>query len=100
MNMKAAEFKKAISEVKETLKGKTLKINFVNGNRVERMAFSSLQSFGAAILQLETKGAGFGFVSVANRYAKKGIYKPTEFAQVLNRGAWNEITFLATTVKA
>ena len=98
--MKATEFKKAISEVKEILKGKTLKIDFVNGNKVERLSFSSLRAFGNAILQLEAKGAGFGFVKLGNRYTQKGIYKPSQFAEVLTRGAWDEVFFLATTVKA
>ena len=97
--MKAAEFKKAVSEVKETLKGKTLKIDFVNGNKVERLSFSSLKAFGKAVLQLEAKGAGFGFVKVGNKYTQKGIYKPSQFADVLTRGAWDEVFFLATTVK-
>jgi hypothetical protein len=97
--MKAAEFKKAISEVKETLKGKTLRIDFVNGNKVERLNFSSLRAFGNAVLQLEAKGAGFGFVKVGNRFTQKGIHKPSQFSEILNSGAWNEITFLATTVK-
>ena len=97
--MKAAEFKTAISEAKEALKGKTLKIDFMNGNRVERLSFSSLRSFGNAVLQLEAKGAGFGFSKVGNKYAQKGIYKPSQFAEVLSRGAWDEVFFLATTVK-
>ena len=61
--MKATEFKKTVSEIKESLKGKALKIDFVNGNKVERLSFSSLKDFGTAILNLESKGAGFGFVS-------------------------------------
>ena len=97
--MKAAEFKKTISEVKETLKGKTLTIEFVNGSKVEKLSFSSLRAFGTAVLQLEAKGAGFGFVKVANSLTQKGIYKPSQFQQVLSRGVWNEITFLATTAK-
>ena len=97
--MKAAEFKKAVSEVKETLKGKTLKISFVNGNKVEKLSFSSLKAFGSAVLQLEAKGAGYGFVKVGNRFTEKGIYKASQFQEVLNKGVWNEITFLATTVK-
>ena len=97
--MKAAEFKKAVSEVKETLKGKTLKIDFVNGNNIERLSFSSLKSFGQAVLQLESKGAGFGFVKVGNRCIEKLIYKPSQFSQVLQNGVWEEVTFLATTVK-
>ena len=97
--MKAAEFKKAVSEVKETLKGKTLKIEFANEGKVERLSFSSLRAFGAAILQLEAKGAGFGFVKVGNPYTQKGIYKPSQFQEVLNKGVWSEVYFLATTVK-
>lgn len=98
--MKAAEFKRAVSEVKESLKGKTLKIDFVDGSKVERLSFSSLKSFGAAVLQLEAKGAGFGFVKVGNPYIQKGIYKPSQFAEVLTKGVWSEVTFLATTVKS
>ena len=96
--MKAAEFKKAVSEVKEVLKGKTLSIHFVNGNNVEKLTFNSLKAFGNAILKLEEKCSGFGFISVKNDCMEKGIYRPSEFTKVLNRGRWNEITFLATTV--
>ena len=97
--MKAAEFKKAVSEAKEALKGKTLKIEFMNGEKLERLSFSSLRAFGAAILQLEAKGAGFGFVKVGNPYTEKGIYKSSQFQEVLSKGVWSEVTFLATTVK-
>lgn len=97
--MKATEFKKIMSDTKEELKGKTLKIHFMNGGKVERMSFSSLRSFGNAILELEKKGAGFGFVSVANRFVKKPTIKAEEFRKKLTRGVWNEFTFLATTVK-
>lgn len=97
--MKATEFKKTVSEVKDQLKGKTLKIDFVNGNRVERLSFSSLKAFGNAVLQLEAKGVGFGFVGVANKFVKKPAVKAEEFKQKLTRGVWTEITFLATTVK-
>lgn len=98
--MKAAEFKKTIKEAKETLRGKTLKLHFVNGSNVEKMSFNTLRDFGKAILQLESKGVkGFGFIKVGNPYAQKGIYKPSQFATVLNSGVWNEVTFLATTVK-
>lgn len=97
--MKAAEFKKALSEAKESLKGKTLKIHFVDGNKIEKLSFSSLNAFGKAILELETRCSGFGFINVENKFVQKGISKPSEFSQVLNKGVWNEITFLATTVK-
>ena len=97
--MKAAEFKKAITEAKENLRGKTLRIDFVNGNKVQKLSFSSLKAFGNAVLQLEAKGAGFGFAKVGNQYTQKGIYKPSQFAEVLTGGVWNEVTFLATTVK-
>ncbi|MDT0646331.1 hypothetical protein RM545_06480 [Zunongwangia sp. F260] len=97
--MKAAEFKKAISEAKESLKGKTLRIDFVNGSKIERLTFSSLRAFGNAVLQLEAKGAGFGFIKVGNDFTQKGIYKPSQFTEVLNRGVWKEVFFLATTVK-
>ena len=97
--MKAAEFKKAILEAKENLRGKTLKIHFQDGNRVEKMSFSSLRAFGNAVLQLESKGAGFGFIKVGNRFTEKGICTPSDFSPVLARGVWNEVFFLATTVK-
>ena len=97
--MKAAEFKKAISEVKKELKGKTLKIHFVNGSKTERLSFSSLRAFGNAVLHLEAQGAGFGFVKVGNRFTQKGIYKPSQFQTVLTKGVWDEVYFLATTVK-
>ena len=97
--MKAAEFKKAISEAKESLRGKTLKIQFVNGSKIQKLSFSSLKAFGNAILQMEAQGAGFGFCKVGNKFTEKGIYKPSQFAEVLNSGVWSEVTFLATTVK-
>lgn len=97
--MNASEFKTVIAEAKETLRGKTLNIQFVNGSKVERLSFSSLKSFGNAILKLEAIGAGFGFVKVGNSYTEKGIYKPSQFNRLLNKGVWNEVTFLATTVK-
>lgn len=97
--MKAADFKKAVSEVKESLKGKTLKISFVNGEKIERLTFTNLRSFGNAILELEKKGAGFNFVKVGNQFVQKGIYNPSQAPEVLNRGTWNEVFFLATTVK-
>jgi hypothetical protein len=97
--MNTLEFKTAIQEVKESLKGKTLTINFVNGNIVEKLSFSSLKGFGNAILNLEKLGAGFGFVKVGNDLVQKGIYKASEFQTTLKRGNWTEVPFLATTVK-
>ena len=97
--MKASEFKTAISEVKESLRGKTLKIHFQNGSRLQKLSFSTLGEFGRAVLDLESKGAGFGFVKVGNPYVERGISKPSQFPEVLKRGSWSEITFLATTVK-
>lgn len=99
ITMTTTEFKTAIKEAKEALKGKTLSIRFVNGEKVESLKFSTLKGFGAAILELEKLGAGFGFVKVGNKLVQKAIYKPAQFQKVLNGGVWNEITFLATTVK-
>ncbi|MCM4159533.1 hypothetical protein FHG64_16075 [Antarcticibacterium flavum] len=97
--MTSKEFKTAISEAKEVLKGKTLIIKFVNGGKIQKLSFSTLKGFGNAILALEKLGAGFGFVKAGNQFVQRGIYKPSEFQTVLTRGVWNEITFLATTVK-
>ncbi len=97
--MNAKEFKTAISEAKEALKGKTLTIEFVNGERIKQYKFSTLKSFGNAILEMEKMGAGFGFIKAGNDLIQRGIYKPSEFQTVLNRGNWNEVFFLATTVK-
>lgn len=97
--MTATEFKKAISEIKEVLKGKVLNIHFQNGNKVEKLTFSSLREFGNAILDLEKKGAGFNFMKAGNRFVQKGIYSPSQAPEVLTRGVWDEIYFLATTVK-
>lgn len=97
--MKAADFKKAVSEVKDSLKGKTLKISFVNGENIELLSFNNLRSFGNAILDLEKKGAGFNFIKVGNRFKQKGINKPSQATEILNRGVWDEVFFLATTVK-
>lgn len=97
--MKAAEFKTVVSQTKEALKGKTIKIDFVNGNKVERLSFTSLREFGSAILHLEKIGAGFGFVQVANQYVNKPTPKAADFLSKMNKGVWNEVTFLATTVK-
>lgn len=97
--MEATEFKKAVSKVKENLKGKTLKISFVNGEKIQELTFTSLRSFGNAILELEKKGAGFNFVKVGNKFVQKGIYNPSQASEILTRGVWDEIFFLATTVK-
>lgn len=97
--MKAAEFKTAIKEVKEILKGKTLIIDFVNGGRIEKLKFSSLKEFGNAILEMEKLGAGFGFINVRNELVQRTIYKASEFQSRLEKGEWTEVTFLATTVK-
>lgn len=97
--MNTKEFKAAISEAKEALRGKTLSIRFVNGENVENIKFLSLRGFGAAILELEKLGAGFGFIKVGNDLVQRGIYKASDFQTVLNRGEWKEVTFLATTVK-
>ncbi|WP_034917845.1 hypothetical protein [Gillisia sp. CAL575] len=97
--MTSSEFKIAISEVKEALKGKTLTISFVHGDRIEELRFTTLRGFGNTILKLEKIGAGFGFIKVGNDLVQRGIYKNSEFQTVLNRGNWNEVFFLATTVK-
>lgn len=97
--MKAADFKQVLSEVKDSLKGKTLKISFVNGDNIELLSFNNLRSFGNAILELENKGAGFNFIKVGNRFTQKGINKPSQASEVLTRGVWDEVFFLATTVK-
>ena len=97
--MKAADFKKAVTEIKESLKGKTLKISFVNDEKVEVLSFTNLRTFGNAILDLEKKGAGFNFIKVGNRFVQKGINKPSQASEVLTRGVWDEVFFLATTVK-
>ncbi len=97
--MTATEFKTVIKEAKEALKGKTLIIDFVNGERIEKLRFTTLKSFGNAILALEKLGAGFGFIKVGNNLVQRGIYKNSDFQTVLNRGKWNEVFFLATTVK-
>lgn len=98
--MKAQEFKTAIAEAKDLLKGKTLTIDFVNGNIIQKMQFQTLKGFGETVLKLEKLGAGFGFIKVGNSLTQKGIYKPEEFIKVLSKGVWNEVFFLATTVKA
>ena len=99
--MKAQEFKSAISEVKDLLKGKTLTLAFMNEKgRARKVQFTSLRAFGNAVLKLEEIGAGFNIVKVSNDLTQKGIYKPAEFSKVLKRGTWNEIFFYATTVKA
>jgi len=97
--MNPTEFKKAISEAKENLRGKTLTVNFVNGETIKKLSFSTLKGFGNAILEMEKLGAGFGFSTVGNQLIKKGINKASEFQTVLKKGVWNEVTFLATTVK-
>lgn len=97
--MKATEFKKAISEAKESLRGKKLTIDLVNGEAIKKFSFLSLKAFGNAILEMEKMGAGFGFIKVGNDLIQRGIYRPSEFQTVLNKGNWNEIFFLATTVK-
>jgi hypothetical protein len=97
--MIAKEFKKAISEAKESLRGKTLTVNFVNGETIKKLSFSTLKGFGNAILEMEKLGAGFGFSTVRNQLIEKGMYKASEFQTVLKKGVWNEVTFLATTVK-
>lgn len=97
--MTATEFKTAIKEAKESLKGKALTVKFVNGSSIQKMTFSTLKAFGTAILELEKLGAGFGFIQVGNDLVQKGIYKASDFQKVLTKGVWNEVTFLATTVK-
>jgi len=97
--MKAVDFKKAVSELKGSLKGKTLKISFVSGENIELLSFDNLRGFGNAILELEKKGAGFNFIKVGNRFTQKRINKPSQASEVLSRGVWNEVFFLATTVK-
>ncbi|UJH91683.1 hypothetical protein LZ575_03065 [Antarcticibacterium sp. 1MA-6-2] len=97
--MNTTEFKTAISEAKESLRGKTLTVKFVNGGTIKKLSFTSLKSFGNAILEMEKLGAGFGFIKVGNHIVERGIYKAADFQKVLNRGIWSEVTFLATTVK-
>lgn len=98
--MKAQEFKSAISEAKDLLRGKTLTIEFVNGSTVQKMQFSNLNGFGNTILKLEKLGAGFSFCKVGNHLTQKGIYKAGDFIKVLTNGVWDEVFFIATTVKA
>lgn len=71
--MKATEFKKAISEAKESLRGKKLTIDLVNGEAIKKFSFLSLKAFGNAILEMEKMGAGFGFIKVGNDLIQRGI---------------------------
>ena len=97
--MEAKEFKTAIKSLKNQLTGKKINIHFIYGNNGKHYSFNSLNSFGKAILHFESIGATFGFSSVSNDLIKRNTIKLEEFVKVLNRGKWNEITFLATTVK-
>lgn len=97
--MNPAEFKKVIAETKENLRGKTLTIHFQNGSRKEKLKFNTLKGFGKAILELESKGAGFGFMKVQNKLVSKPMIKASEYLKRLERGVWDEFIFLATTVK-
>lgn len=55
--MKATEFKNKLKEVKETLKGKTVKV-ILNG---VGQRYSTLRGLGNRILELEAKGCTFSF---------------------------------------
>ncbi|WP_417237369.1 hypothetical protein [Bizionia paragorgiae] len=97
--MEAKEFKTAIKSLKDQLTGKQINIHFVYGNDGKQYSFNSLNAFGKAILHFESIGATFGFSSVSNAVCARNTPKFSDFLTVLNRGNWNEITFLATTVK-
>lgn len=97
--MKANNFKTALTKVKETLKGKTLNISFMNNGKVENLSFSNLMDFGNAVLNMERLGAGFSFVSVENMFVEKRAISLEEFEALMSRGSYSTINFYASNLK-
>lgn len=97
--MDATTFKSEIKNLKGFLTGKTITVSLVHGNNVTRYDFRTLQGFGRAILAFEEMGAGFGFVKVANNLIEKGTKDINELNHYINNGVWDNVHFLATTIK-
>ena len=97
--MNATAFKSEIKNLKGFLTGKTITVSLVHGNNVTRYDFKTLKGFGKAILAFEEMGAGFGFVKVANNLIEKGTKDINELNHYINNGVWDNVHFLATTIK-
>ncbi len=97
--MSPQDFKTAIKNQEQNLKGKTFEITFIDGNTQTKMTLKGLKAFGLAVLNLEAKGASFGFSSVQNSLIERATQSIDKLTEKLNCGKWNQINITATTVK-
>tara|TARA_R110002049_G_scaffold80452_3_gene204621 strand:- start:1430 stop:1726 length:297 start_codon:yes stop_codon:yes gene_type:complete len=97
--MDSTTFKSEIKNLKDFLVGKTITVSLVNGNNITRYDFSTLKGFGKAILAFEGMGANFGFIKVGNNLIEKRTKDIKELNHYINNGVWDNVHFLATTIK-
>jgi hypothetical protein len=89
--MKAEEFKKLIKEVKEDLKGKTIRITTKN-----RMApYYTLKEFGEELLVQESYGKSFSVCQIWTNEGIEEVENFQEFVKKLKAGIVNALEIIA-----
>ncbi|NYJ26341.1 hypothetical protein [Allomuricauda sp. ARW1Y1] len=74
-------------------------MTLITSKGVRKYTFNTLKGFGKAVLAFEALGAGFGFVTVGNKYIIKPAKNFNEFTHRMNNGVWTNVHFSATTIK-
>lgn len=89
--MEAQEFKTRIKEIKNSLKGITLKIH----SKYSSVPYYTLHDFGHAVLRFESKGMGFGIMHVWVGNTLTRITGFEHMVQLLQDGSVTGILFSA-----